>query len=300
MDDVYSWDQVLSQGLKLSVDHPTLGSVDLPGPPLRFDDNTFAGGRSSHVAPPTLGQHNESIREWLDSSDTLTRQGWRWVSADSTVVTGRPEPHGRDPPLTPGVRRIRDLDPRKSGAPDPSEVPGDPSEMVRATFLDAGFEEVAFVRPDDDVVPGRRRAVAACRPDVRSGPCGCSSSSDSVRRGGGPATVVPEPVRGGRWASNRRPQPVQSGGGPATVVPSPSGWRWASNRCPRGEALLSPPLPWWGRCPATAPWWRRCSATARRAGGDVAKPPLPGGDVAQPPLPRGERLPIHRCSDSGS
>ena len=69
MDDVYSWDQVLSQGLKLSVDHPTLGSVDLPGPPLRFDDNPFSGGRSEHVAPPTLGQHNESIREWLDSPE---------------------------------------------------------------------------------------------------------------------------------------------------------------------------------------------------------------------------------------
>jgi crotonobetainyl-CoA:carnitine CoA-transferase CaiB-like acyl-CoA transferase len=66
MDDVYSWEQVLSQGLKLSVDHPTLGSVDLPGSPLRFDDNPFSGGRSSHVAPPTLGQHNESIREWLE------------------------------------------------------------------------------------------------------------------------------------------------------------------------------------------------------------------------------------------
>ncbi len=69
MDDVYSWDQVLSQGLKLSVDHPTLGAIDLPGPPLRFDDNAFSGGRSEHVAPPTLGQHNESIREWLDSPD---------------------------------------------------------------------------------------------------------------------------------------------------------------------------------------------------------------------------------------
>jgi len=67
MDDVYSWDQVLSQGLRLSVDHPTLGNVDLPGPPIRLDDNTFAGGRADHVAPPTLGQHNESIREWLDS-----------------------------------------------------------------------------------------------------------------------------------------------------------------------------------------------------------------------------------------
>jgi crotonobetainyl-CoA:carnitine CoA-transferase CaiB-like acyl-CoA transferase len=67
MDDVYSWEQTLSQGLLLEVSHPTLGSVDLPGSPLRFDDNPFSGGRSVHTAPPTLGQHNESIREWLDS-----------------------------------------------------------------------------------------------------------------------------------------------------------------------------------------------------------------------------------------
>jgi crotonobetainyl-CoA:carnitine CoA-transferase CaiB-like acyl-CoA transferase len=67
MDDVYGWDQVLSQGLLLSVDHATQGSLDLPGSPIRFDDNPYSGGRSSHVAPPTLGQHDESIREWLDS-----------------------------------------------------------------------------------------------------------------------------------------------------------------------------------------------------------------------------------------
>ncbi|MDX6374197.1 MAG: hypothetical protein QOD98_3185 [Nocardioidaceae bacterium] len=68
MDDVYAWEQTLSQGLLLSVDHSTLGSISLPGSPLRFDDNSFSGGRSSHEAPPTLGQHNESIREWLDDS----------------------------------------------------------------------------------------------------------------------------------------------------------------------------------------------------------------------------------------
>ncbi|MBB3043302.1 CaiB/BaiF CoA transferase family protein [Nocardioides soli] len=67
MDDVYSWDQVLSQGLLLSVEHSTQGELKLPGSPIRFDDNPFSGGRSEHVAPPTLGQHNESIREWLES-----------------------------------------------------------------------------------------------------------------------------------------------------------------------------------------------------------------------------------------
>jgi crotonobetainyl-CoA:carnitine CoA-transferase CaiB-like acyl-CoA transferase len=67
LDDVYSWEQTLSQGLLVSVSHDTLGSVDLPGSPIRFDDNPFSGGRSEHLAPPTLGQHDESIRDWLDS-----------------------------------------------------------------------------------------------------------------------------------------------------------------------------------------------------------------------------------------
>ncbi len=67
LDDVYAWEQTLSQGLLLSVEHATQGTLDLPGSPIRFDDNPFSGGRSSHLAPPTLGQHDESIREWLDT-----------------------------------------------------------------------------------------------------------------------------------------------------------------------------------------------------------------------------------------
>jgi crotonobetainyl-CoA:carnitine CoA-transferase CaiB-like acyl-CoA transferase len=66
MDDVYSWEQTLSQGLLLSVEHATLGSVDLPGSPIRLDDQPHSGGREHHLAPPTLGQHNESVREWLE------------------------------------------------------------------------------------------------------------------------------------------------------------------------------------------------------------------------------------------
>ena len=67
IDDVYAWEQTRSQGLLLSVQHPTLGELALPGSPIRFDDNAFSGGRPTHLAPPTLGQHDESIREWLDS-----------------------------------------------------------------------------------------------------------------------------------------------------------------------------------------------------------------------------------------
>ena len=68
MDDVYSWEQVRSQGLVLEVDHPSYGPLELTGSPLRFDDNAFSGGRVTHVAPPTLGQHSDEIRAWLSES----------------------------------------------------------------------------------------------------------------------------------------------------------------------------------------------------------------------------------------
>jgi crotonobetainyl-CoA:carnitine CoA-transferase CaiB-like acyl-CoA transferase len=70
LDDVYGWEQTLSQGLLLSVEHATQGRLDLPGSPIRFDDNAFSGGRSEHVAPPTLGQHDAAIRAWLDGLDS--------------------------------------------------------------------------------------------------------------------------------------------------------------------------------------------------------------------------------------
>lgn len=66
MDEVYEWDQTRSQGLVVTVDHPTLGEIELPGPSLRLE--SLSGeriGRSSHVAPPILGQHNSEVRDWV-------------------------------------------------------------------------------------------------------------------------------------------------------------------------------------------------------------------------------------------
>jgi crotonobetainyl-CoA:carnitine CoA-transferase CaiB-like acyl-CoA transferase len=60
-EEVYTWEQTKSQGLLVDVEHAALGRITLPGPPLRFDD----GGRSEHLAPPTLDQHGEAIRDWL-------------------------------------------------------------------------------------------------------------------------------------------------------------------------------------------------------------------------------------------
>ena len=73
LDRVYEWDQTRSQGLVLDIDHPVLGPIEVPGPPIRFDDNAYAGGREQHLAPPALGQHNESVRAWLDEQDEANR-----------------------------------------------------------------------------------------------------------------------------------------------------------------------------------------------------------------------------------
>jgi crotonobetainyl-CoA:carnitine CoA-transferase CaiB-like acyl-CoA transferase len=69
LDRVYEWDQTRSQGLVVGVDHPVLGRIELPGPPLRFDDLPYAGGRAENLPPPLLGQHDDAVRAWLDEQD---------------------------------------------------------------------------------------------------------------------------------------------------------------------------------------------------------------------------------------
>lgn len=74
LQDVYSWDQALSQGLKLSVEHPVLGNIDLPGPPLWFFDadceTDVESTKRTDEAPPLLNEDAESILAWLDCLDT--------------------------------------------------------------------------------------------------------------------------------------------------------------------------------------------------------------------------------------
>lgn len=69
LDQVYEWPQTRSQGLVVDVEHPTLGRIELPGPPLRFfdlDAGSAERTRRDHAAPPTLGQHDAAVRAWLD------------------------------------------------------------------------------------------------------------------------------------------------------------------------------------------------------------------------------------------
>jgi formyl-CoA transferase len=70
LDEVYQWDQTRSQGLLIEVDHPSLGTIVLPGSALRFDE----GGRVHHQPPPMLDQHGPAIRQWLDAQDRLDEQ----------------------------------------------------------------------------------------------------------------------------------------------------------------------------------------------------------------------------------
>lgn len=63
LDEVYSNPQVIDQGLLISVEHPELGNIRLPGPPLSFSRTQ----RESHCPPPKLGEHTEEILEWLSN-----------------------------------------------------------------------------------------------------------------------------------------------------------------------------------------------------------------------------------------
>ena len=71
VDEVYEWDQTRSQGLLVDVEHPTLGTISLPGPPLRFFDLGPDAGRettrSEHRAPPLLDADADAVRAWLDT-----------------------------------------------------------------------------------------------------------------------------------------------------------------------------------------------------------------------------------------
>ena len=68
LERVYEWDQTRSQGLLVDVEHSSLGTVTLPGPPLRFDGLEAV----QHRAPPRLDEHAAEVRAWLDEQDRRT------------------------------------------------------------------------------------------------------------------------------------------------------------------------------------------------------------------------------------
>ena len=65
IDQVYATEQVRQQNLVWRAQHSTLGSIDLPGSPLRFGRSEVALRR----APPTLGEHSSQVRHELLDDD---------------------------------------------------------------------------------------------------------------------------------------------------------------------------------------------------------------------------------------
>ncbi|MET0863614.1 MAG: CoA transferase [Nakamurella sp.] len=65
LQQVYDWDQTRSQGLLIDVEHPVLGKIQLPGPPLRFFEASGEEWHHQHTAPPLHGQHTDEVLGWL-------------------------------------------------------------------------------------------------------------------------------------------------------------------------------------------------------------------------------------------
>jgi crotonobetainyl-CoA:carnitine CoA-transferase CaiB-like acyl-CoA transferase len=60
-DHVYATEQVRQQNLVWTAEHSTLGTIELPGSPLRYGRSDVSLRRP----PPTLGEHSEAIRAEL-------------------------------------------------------------------------------------------------------------------------------------------------------------------------------------------------------------------------------------------
>ncbi|MCI0685916.1 MAG: CoA transferase [Sporichthyaceae bacterium] len=71
LDRVYGWEQTRAQRLLIDVAHASLGTITLPGPPLRLFDPDGTERLLDHDPPPTLGQHTDSVLAWLDGLDSI-------------------------------------------------------------------------------------------------------------------------------------------------------------------------------------------------------------------------------------
>jgi crotonobetainyl-CoA:carnitine CoA-transferase CaiB-like acyl-CoA transferase len=59
MDQVYGWEQLEYLGLIDRVEHPTAGTLELPGAPVDWS----VSGRRPAAPPPLLGQHNDEVMD---------------------------------------------------------------------------------------------------------------------------------------------------------------------------------------------------------------------------------------------
>ncbi|MDF2823747.1 MAG: CaiB/baiF CoA-transferase family protein [Mycobacterium sp.] len=85
IDEVYEWEQTRSQGLLVDVHHSAVGDIQLPGPSLRVESPCGKTQlRTSHNAPPVLGEHAAAILEWL--AETAEHRGEQPLPSPSVAV----------------------------------------------------------------------------------------------------------------------------------------------------------------------------------------------------------------------
>jgi crotonobetainyl-CoA:carnitine CoA-transferase CaiB-like acyl-CoA transferase len=85
IDEVYGWAQTRSQGLVITVEHPLLGRIELPGPALRFGDDSASHGHSdTWPADAAVGTASASaVRPSADAARSDGAVGARAPSASA-------------------------------------------------------------------------------------------------------------------------------------------------------------------------------------------------------------------------
>ena len=70
LDDVYTWEQTLSQGLLIEVDHPDASArSSCPGRRCASTTCRTPEAATAHLPPPRLGEHNDAVLAWLDERE---------------------------------------------------------------------------------------------------------------------------------------------------------------------------------------------------------------------------------------
>ena len=113
LDRVYDWEQTRSRRASSSRSTTRCWAPSRsPGRRSGFDDNAYAGGRSEHLHPPLLGEHNDSVRAWLDELDERGDPARARRAERSTPATGVAHPGARRGPCSRRGARRRARSPR--------------------------------------------------------------------------------------------------------------------------------------------------------------------------------------------
>ena len=214
LDRVYDWDQTLSQGLLIEVDHPLAGPLRLPGPAVRFDGSTRCTTRPADARPARRQPSARGSTGW--TTDPLARIG----SAEPVTE----EPMSPEPPL------------HKADFGTIYDRPDPRAYYATLEPLDYGSRSTAATSPPGCWRCSRREAG---RPDGPRRLLLLRRAGDAAQDRPGPrqahrALHVPGP-RGadGRGAARRRP-------GGAGDPPAPAG---AAGRRPRRRRLTPSATP---------------------------------------------------------